>query len=80
YAYEKHADDDDFVQPGALYRDVMNKTDREHLAANIIAHASDGVSADIQTRVIDYWSKVDPDLGTRVASGLGHRVAQRRAA
>ena len=24
YAYEKHADDDDFVQPGALYRDVMD--------------------------------------------------------
>ena len=44
YAYEKHADDDDFVQPRALYRDVMGQTDRDHLVTNIVAHASDGVS------------------------------------
>jgi catalase len=70
YAYEKHADDDDTVQPRALYRDVMSDTDREHLVTNIVAHASDGVSAPMQARVVDYWSKVDPDLGARVAAGL----------
>ena len=41
YAYEKHADDDDFGQAGTLYRDVMNDTDREHLVTNIVGHASD---------------------------------------
>src|SRR3954454_6911727 len=35
YAYEKHRADDDFIQPRALYRDVMNDTDREHLVGNI---------------------------------------------
>jgi catalase len=72
YAYEKHRDDDDFVQPRALYREVMNDTDREHIAANIVAHASDHVSDDVQRRVVAYWSSVDADLGARVAAGLGH--------
>jgi catalase len=72
YEYEKHASDDDFVQPRALYRDVMTPADREHLVTNIVAHASDGVSADIQARVITYWTNVDAELGSRVAAGLGY--------
>jgi catalase len=71
YAYDKHADDDDFVQAGTLYREVMSDTDREHLASNIIAHASDEVTEPIQLRVIAYWTNVDGHLGARVAAGLG---------
>jgi catalase len=71
YAYEKHAEDDDFGQAGALYREVMNDTDRAHLAANIVTHASDRVTDDVQLRVIAYWASVDPHLGARVAAGLG---------
>jgi catalase len=71
YAYETHRDDDDFVQPRALYRDVMNDVDREHLASNIIGHASNDVSDEIQRRVVAYWTNVDLDLGARVAAGLG---------
>jgi catalase len=73
YAYERHADDDDFVQPRALYRDVMNDTDRDRLVANIVAHASDGVSKDVQRRVVSYWGNVDPELGVRVGLGLSGR-------
>ena len=72
YAYGKHAQDDDFVQPGALYREVMNDTDREHLVTNIVAHASDDVSEEMQLLVVAYWTNVDPQLGARVAAGLGH--------
>jgi catalase len=71
YAYEKHRDDGDYVQPRALYRDVMNDTDRDHLVSNIVGHASDGVSDDVQRRVVGYWANVDADLGARVAAGLG---------
>ncbi len=71
YAYEKHAEDDDFGQAGSLYRDVMADTDREHLASNIVAHASDHVTDEMQLRVIAYWASVDPQLGARVAAGLG---------
>ena len=70
YAYEKHRDDDDFVQPRALYRDVMGPVDRDHLVTNIVAHVSDGVPDDLQRRVITYWTNVDPGLGAKVAAGL----------
>jgi hypothetical protein len=30
--------------------------------------------------VIDYWTKVDADLGSRVASGLGYGEARASAA
>jgi catalase len=72
YAYEKHADDDDFVQAGTLVREVMSDTDRDHLVANIVGHASDRVSDGIQRRVVAYWTSVDSQLGARVAAGLGH--------
>jgi catalase len=81
YAYELHAEDDDFGQPGTMVRDVMSPTDREHLASNIVAHASDGVSPAVQARVITYWTNVDAELGSRVASGLGYGdAAKSRAA
>jgi catalase len=71
-AYDAHKNDDDFVQPGTLYRQVMTPTDRDHLADNIVAHLSQEVERSIQERAVkDYWAKVDSDLGTRVAQGLG---------
>jgi catalase len=80
YPYVKHPDDDDFVQPGTLYREVMNDIDREHLVTNIVAHASDGVTSEVQQRVVGYWTDVDPALGAKVAAGLGHGNGAARAA
>jgi catalase len=54
-----------------LYREVMTDTDRDHLATNIIAHASDGVTSEMQRRVVGYWTNVDSGLGAKVAVGLG---------
>jgi catalase len=71
-AYEAHQDDNDFIQPGTLYRQVMTPTDRDHLVDNIVGHLSQGVERFIQERAVnDYWTQVDPDLGARVAQGLG---------
>jgi catalase len=72
YAYDLHAEDDDFGQAAALCHDVMDATDRAHLVTNIVAHASAGVSAPIQERVIAYWTNVDPEIGAGVAAGLGY--------
>ena len=52
----------------------MDDTDREHLAANIVAHASDDVSDAVQQRVVEYWSNVDTELGVQLAAGLGREV------
>jgi catalase len=71
-----HAEDDDFGQPGALWRDVLSETDRDHLVANIVGHAGDpDVKAETKPRVVAYWASVDPELGARVAAGLGHNAA-----
>ena len=75
-AYTLHAEDNDFVQPGNLYRDVMSQTDRDHLVGNIVWNLSQGVERFIQERAVNtYWYQVDPDLGTRVAKGLGLQIA-----
>ncbi|HXB47581.1 MAG TPA: catalase [Streptosporangiaceae bacterium] len=71
-AYLAHKDDNDFIQPGTLYREVMSQTDRDHLVGNIVWHLSQGVERRIQERAVrEYWSKVDSDLGTRIAHDLG---------
>ncbi len=71
YANAKHAEDDDFGQPGTMYREVMDDAQREALVGAIVGHASDDVSQPVQERVVAYWAAVDPELGARVASGLG---------
>jgi catalase len=71
YAYEKHAEDDDFVQPGTLYREVLSDADRQNLVGNIVGHASQDTTDAMQQRVIAYWTKVDAELGASVAAGLG---------
>jgi catalase len=70
--YERHPEDDDFVQPGTLVRDVMDDAARDALVTNIVDHASDDVSTEMQLRVIAYWTRVDEAIGARVATGLGH--------
>jgi catalase len=74
-AYTPHAEDDDFVQARSLYRDVMSETDRQHLVDNIVTHLSQGVERFIQERAVEsYLAPIDPDLGARVAKGLGLKI------
>jgi len=74
-AYVAHKDDDDFIQPGTLYRQVMSPTDRDHLVTNIVWHLSQEVERFIQERAVkSYLYPVDPDLGARVAKGLGLEI------
>jgi catalase len=75
-----HPEDDDFGQAGTLVREVLNDTDREHLASNIVAHASNGVSTEIQRRVIEYWTNVDRNLGNTIADALGTHAVSASAA
>jgi len=61
---------DDFVQPGNLYRDVMTEQDRKNLVGNIVGHLG-GAQKRIQLRQTALFFKADPDYGKRVAKGLG---------
>jgi catalase len=60
---------DDFVQPGNLYRDVMTDQDRKNLIKNIVSHLSSAQKR-IQLRQTALFFKADPDYGSRVANGL----------
>jgi catalase len=62
--------DDDFFQPGELYRRVMSAPDREHLVGNIVGHLG-GAQQRIQYRQTALFFKADADYGRRVAAGLG---------
>jgi catalase len=81
-AYTLHRDDDDFGQPGALVRDVMDDAARDRLVSNVSGHLSNGAVDPVLTRAIDYWRNVDADLGARVAANLGFAqpVARRSVA
>ncbi len=70
YAGARHAEDDDFGQAGTLYREVMDEAQQAELVANIVAHASEEVSSEVQERVVAYWTQVDSVLGARVDAGL----------
>ncbi len=61
--------EDDFFQPGELYRRVMTDTDREHLVGNIVDHLG-GAMKRLQLRQTALFFKADPDYGRRVAQGL----------
>lgn len=61
---------DDFVQPGNLYRNVMKDHDRDHLIGNIVSHLG-GAQKRIQLRQCALFYKADTDYGRRVAEGLG---------
>jgi catalase len=65
---------DDFVQPGDLYRKVMTEMDREHLVGNIVDHLGHAAKR-IQMRQTAIFFKADPDYGRRVAAGLGLDIA-----
>jgi catalase len=69
--------DDDFVQPGELYRRAMSDTDREHLVGNIVAHLGRALKR-IQLRQAALFYKVDPDYGGRVTQGLKLDLAEVR--
>ncbi|MFH1626406.1 MAG: catalase [Pseudomonadota bacterium] len=60
---------DDFVQPGDLYRKVMREEDRDHLIGNIVTHLCNAQKR-IQLRQTALFYKADPDYGRRVAKGL----------
>jgi catalase len=68
----RHAYDhpnDDFVQAGDLYRQVMTNEDRDHLIGNIVTHLGNAQKR-IQMRQSAIFYKADPEYGTRVAQGL----------
>ncbi|MFH1724717.1 MAG: catalase [Elusimicrobiota bacterium] len=65
---QKRGVDDDYVQPGNLYR-LMSAGEKARLAANIVGTLKN-VPARIQAKMVAHFRKADPDYGERIARGL----------
>ncbi|ORM37475.1 catalase [Williamsia sp. 1135] len=68
--YIDHPEDGDFTQAGTLYREVLDDDARERLVGNIVGHVLGGVTEPVLSRVFQYWSNVDPELGKKVEEGV----------
>jgi catalase len=69
FAWELHAEDNDYAQAGALYR-VMTVPEKERLVKNIAGTLSRVSRDDIIERSIGHFRKADPDYGDSVAKGV----------
>jgi catalase len=74
-AYVEHAEDDDWSQPGALVREVMDDAARERLVSNIVGALLAGVTEPVLQRTFTYLRNVDKNLGDKVEAGV--RAGQR---
>ena len=53
-----------------MVRRVLDDAARTRLVSNIVGHLKDGVSEPVLARTLEYWHKVDKDLGERIAAGM----------
>ncbi|EGR30659.1 hypothetical protein IMG5_126640 [Ichthyophthirius multifiliis] len=64
---------DDFSQPGALYRKIMNEQQRNNTVQNILGNLKNA-NRDIQERQIKIFYKCDAEYGQKIAQELGFPV------
>ena len=73
-------DDDHFTQPGDLYRKVMNDSQKEQLAENIISSMM-GIAGEkkevIIKRQLCHFFRMDAALGMAIAKGLGVKIDEK---
>ena len=69
-AYTLRKDDDDFGQPGALVRKVMDDAQRDRLVSNVVGHLKKGVSEPVLKRAFEYWRNIDKEIGDRIVKGV----------
>ena len=84
-AYTLRRDDDDFTQPGILVRDVFDDEQRNQLVDQVAGSLLGGVRSPVLERALDYWKRIDANVGRRIeekvrkgsapqpAEGMGER-------
>jgi catalase len=66
---ERHAEDDDYGQAGALYR-VMSEAERVRLVANIAGSLRSVTRPEVIARAVEHFRRADPDYGRRLDEAL----------
>ncbi|MEQ5834697.1 catalase [Marinobacter sp. NFXS9] len=69
-AYKLRKDDDDFGQANALINQVMDQAARDRLVSNVVGHIKGGVKEPVLSRALDYWKKIDAEVGARIEQGV----------
>ncbi|CAH1975260.1 unnamed protein product [Acanthoscelides obtectus] len=64
--------DDNFTQPGLLYRRVMNEGEKQRLADNIVSWLARANTVIQERTITNILNKVDEDLGRRVREGINN--------
>ena len=72
YGWRRHAEDDDFVQAGNLYR-LMPADAKQRLVDNIAGSLAQVSRDDVIARSIDHFRSADPEYGARVEAGVKER-------
>ena len=67
-AYQLHAEDDDFGQPGTLVREVFDDAQRDRLVDTVVGSLA-GVEDPVLSRVFEYWTNIDATIGQRIRDG-----------
>ncbi|MDI1480482.1 catalase [Polyangium sp. y55x31] len=68
-AHPRHAENDDFVQAGALYR-VMKEDEKERLVQNLSGSLAQVSREDVIERSIGYFAKADEELGRKLRGAV----------
>ena len=79
-AYTLRADDDDFVQPGTLVREVFDDAQRARLVDTVAGALLGGVRSPVLERAFAYWRSIDPDIGQRIEQKVRSGTAPEPAA
>ena len=66
---QKRGVDDDYVQPGNLYR-LMPEDEKQRLVENLCSSLSQ-ISKELQEKMVAHFRKADQEYGDRVVKGLG---------
>ncbi|GAB3996833.1 hypothetical protein GCM10029992_18070 [Glycomyces albus] len=64
-----HAEDDDFVQAGNLYR-LMSGDERDRLIANLSGFIAEVSRDDIAERAVANFAKADEEFGKRLTEAV----------
>jgi catalase len=75
-AYAHHAEDDDFVQAGMLFR-VMKEDARQRLIDNVAGSLAQVSRPDVVERSIEHFRKADPEYGRRLSEAVASRRGRR---
>ena len=73
-AHPRHAENDDFVQAGALYR-VMKEDEQERLVKTLSGSLAQVSREDVIERSIGHFEKADGDLGRRLREAVARAAA-----